>query len=87
MTSTWVFDSIEQGYCLSTEPYRVDRTKTKATTKQDQTMAGLAEVSLCSTILDSNETMAARSVEDTISSTAALAGEAGGLLASIQARV
>ena len=32
-------------------------------------MAGLAEVSLCSTILDPNETMAARSVEDTINST------------------
>ena len=88
VTSTWVFDSIEQGYCLPTEPYRVDRTKTKASTptKQDQTMAGLAEVSLCSTILDPNETMATRSVEDTINSTAALAGEAGGLLASIQAK-
>ena len=88
VTSSWVFESIERGYCLPTEPYRVDRTKTKASTptKQDQTVAGLAEVSLCSTICDPNETMAARSVEDTINSTAALPGEVGGLVAAIRGK-
>lgn len=88
VTSSWVFESIERGYCLPTEPYRVDRTKTKASTptKQDQTVAGLAEVSLCSTILDPNETMATRSVEDTINSTVALSGEVGGLVSAIRGK-
>ena len=87
VTSSWVMDSIDRGYCQPTEPYRVDRGKTSASTptKQDQTVAGLAEVSMCSTILDPDETMAARSVEDTINSTA-LNNEAGGLVAAIKGK-
>jgi len=88
VSSSWVFDSIERGYCLATDSYRVDRGKTKASTptKQDQTIAGLAEVSMCSTILNPDETMATRSIEDTINSTAALGNDAGGLTAALRSK-
>jgi len=71
VTNQWVFDCIEQGYCLPTDKYRVDRGKANSSTptKQDQTMAGLAEVSMCSTILNPDETMGSRMVEDTMNST------------------
>jgi len=71
VTSQWVFDSIERGYCLNTEAYRVDKGKTNSSTptKQDQTMAGLAEVSMCSTILNPDETVGTRLVEDTMNCT------------------
>ena len=45
----WVFDSIEKGYCLPTESYRVEQTKVSTPTKDD--VSKLAEVSLCSTIM------------------------------------
>ena len=56
MTSSWVLDSIEAGYCLATDSYRVE-------VRQD-------EVSMCDTILIPDESLATRRVEDTINSTA-----------------
>ena len=73
MTSSWVLDSIEAGYCLATDSYRVDKnTKSSTPTKQDQSQVRLDEVSMCDTILNPDETMATRCVEDTINSTAML---------------
>ena len=88
VTSSWVLESIERGYCLPTDQYRVDRIKTKSSTptKIDQTRAELSEVSMCSTILNPDETMAARSIEDTINSTAAIGGDAGALAAVIKGK-
>ena len=88
VNSSWVFDSIEQGYCLPPDMYRVDRNRTNASTptKQDQTVAGLSEVSMCSTILNPDETMTNRCIEDTINSTAALGHEAGALSAAIRGK-
>jgi topoisomerase (DNA) II binding protein 1 len=62
VTSNWVFESIEAGHMLPFQGFRLDSQKTNASTptKQDMTVAGLAEVSLCSTILNPDETMAAR---------------------------
>ena len=86
VSSSWVFDSIERGYCLPTEGYRVDKnTKSSTPTKQDQTQAGLGEVSMCSTILNPADTMVTRCVEDTINSTAML-GEGGGLVAEMKGK-
>ena len=86
VSSSWVFDSIERGYCLPTEGYRVDKnTKSSTPTKQDQTQAGLGEVSMCSTILNPDDTMVTRCVEDTINSTAML-GEGGGLVAELKGK-
>lgn len=86
LTSDWVFDCIEKGYCLNTDTYRVDRGKASSSTptKQDQTMAGLAEVSMCSTILNPDETVGARLVEDTMNSTTM--GLEGGLVATIKGK-
>ena len=73
VTSSWVLDSTEAGYCLPTESYRVEKTtKSSTPTKQDQTQARLDEVSMCETILNPDETLATRQVEDTINSTAML---------------
>lgn len=73
MTSSWVQDSIEAGYCLPTDNYTVDKnTKSSTPTKQDQTQVRLDEVSMCSIILNPDETMVTRCVEDTINSTAML---------------
>ena len=73
MTNNWVFDSIEAGYCLPTESYRVDKnTKSSTPTKQDQSQVRLDEVSMCETILNPDDTMVTRCVEDTINSTAML---------------
>ena len=73
MTSSWVLDSIEAGYCLTTDSYRVEKTtKSSTPTKQDQTQVRLDEVSMCETILNPDETLATRQVEDTINSTAML---------------
>ena len=71
VTSQWVFDCIEKGYCLQTDSYRVDRGKANSSTptKQDQTMAGLTEVSMCPTILNPDETVGTRLVEDTMNCT------------------
>ena len=86
VSSSWVFDSIERGYCLPTEGYRVDKnTKSSTPTKQDQTQAGLGEVSMCSTILNPDDTMVTKCVEDTINSTAML-GEGGGLVAELKGK-
>ena len=84
VSSAWVFDSIERGHCLPPDQYRVDRqAKSSTPTKQDQTQARLGEVSMCSTILNPDDTMVTRTVEDTINSTAML-GETGGLVAEIK---
>ena len=73
MTSSWVLDSTEAGYCLPTESYRVERTtKSSSPTRQDQAQVRLGEVSMCSTILNLEESLATRKVEDTINSTATL---------------
>ena len=86
VSSSWVFDSIETGYCLPTEGYRVDKnTKSSTPTKQDQTQARLDDVSMCSTILNPDDTMVTRCVEDTINSTAML-GEGGGLVAEMKGK-
>ena len=86
MTSSWVLDSIEKGYCLPTDGYRVDKdTKSSTPTKQDQTQVRLDDVSMCSIILNPDETMATRCVEDTINSTAML-GETGGLVAEMRGK-
>ena len=87
VSSAWILDSIDRGYCLPTDQYRVDRSKTKASTptKIDQTRAELSEVSMCSTILNPDETLAARCIEDTINSTAAI-GQETGLAAAIKGK-
>ena len=73
VTSSWVLDSIEAGYCLPTDYYRVEKnTKSSTPTKQDQSQVKLDEVSMCDTILNPDETMVTRCVEDTINSTAML---------------
>ena len=73
VTSSWVLDSIEAGYCLPTDNYRVEKTtKSSTPTREDQAEARLGEVSMCSTILNPEETLVTRQVEDTINSTAML---------------
>ena len=68
VTIQWVVDCLERGYCLQTDAYRVDRYMDKANssthTEHGQTAAGLAEVSMSSTILD--ETVGTRLVDDTM---------------------
>ena len=47
VTSSWVLDSIEAGYCLPTDNYRVEKnTKSSTPTKQDQSQVRLDEVSM-----------------------------------------
>lgn len=59
VTSNWVFDSVEKGFCLPTKDYGVellnDRVKVSTPEKMDKTVAKLQEVSMCSTILHPNE--------------------------------
>eukprot|EP00092_Neocalanus_flemingeri_P040838 GFUD01044457.1.p1 GENE.GFUD01044457.1~~GFUD01044457.1.p1 ORF type:complete len:510 (+),score=168.37 GFUD01044457.1:65-1594(+) len=65
VSSEWVFDCIEEGYCLQTAKYRIDRVQASSSTaKQDQIVAGLAEVSMSSILLNTDEST--RSVDDTI---------------------
>eukprot|EP00092_Neocalanus_flemingeri_P108788 GFUD01139726.1.p1 GENE.GFUD01139726.1~~GFUD01139726.1.p1 ORF type:complete len:533 (-),score=170.64 GFUD01139726.1:22-1620(-) len=65
VSSEWVFDCIEEGYCLQTAKYRIDRVQASSgTAKQDQIVAGLAEVSMSSILLNTDEST--RSVDDTI---------------------
>ena len=75
VTSSWVFASISAGHALPYADHRVDNKAEKASTptKQDQTVAGLAEVSMCSTILNPDETVSAR-VEETCNATALESG-------------
>ena len=73
VTSSWVLDSIEAGYCLPTDSYRVEKTtKSSTPTRPDKAQARLGEVSMCDTIPNPEETLATRQVEDTINSTARL---------------
>ena len=76
MTSEWVTASIERGYCQDFQKFRVDKTGGSSTpTKQGRGGApNLAEVSLCSTILNPEDSINIRSVEDTVNSTALEAG-------------
>ncbi len=53
LTPDWVFESIDKGYSLPTSRFRVDAAKASSPIKQDETVR-LAEVSMCSTILDPN---------------------------------
>ena len=73
-----MFASISAGHALPYADYRVDNKAEKASTPtkqvredlvelvtslpQDQTVAGLAEVSMCSTILNPDDTVSTRSV-------------------------
>eukprot|EP00092_Neocalanus_flemingeri_P010154 GFUD01010944.1.p1 GENE.GFUD01010944.1~~GFUD01010944.1.p1 ORF type:complete len:1552 (+),score=561.52 GFUD01010944.1:76-4731(+) len=86
VSSQWVFDCIEKGYCLQTDTYRVDRGKANSSTptKQDQTIAGLAEVSMCSIILNPDETVGSRLVDDTLNCTTM--GLEGGLVAAVKGK-
>ena len=73
VTSSWVLDSIEAGYCLPTDNYRVEKnTKSSTPTKQDQSQARLDDVSMCSIILNPDETLVTRRVEDAINCTTML---------------
>ena len=62
LNSDYVFDSIEKGYCLPSEGYRIDvggvsaKERASTPTKADETAAKLTEVSMCSTIMLPNET-------------------------------
>merc|ERR1711944_97364 len=73
ISSDWVFDSIEKGYCLHTEGYRVDQGRTGSTstpTKDISKMPRLEEVSMCSTILAApDETMTKRINETVMNNT------------------
>jgi len=71
LTSDWVFDGIDKGYCLGYEGYRVERHKANASSpiKNTSREASLAEVSMCSTIMDPNETNVVTKVNDTVNST------------------
>ena len=70
MTSSWVFQSIESSHCLPFSTFRLDApAQTSSPRRQDASLAGLAEVSMCSTILNPDETMSTKSVEDTINCT------------------
>ncbi len=71
VTSDWVFDSIEKGICMGTDRYRVDLTaKEKVSTpeKNDRTVAGLQEVSMCSTILLPSDATTTNNVNETLAS-------------------
>ena len=50
LTSDWVFDGIDKGYCLGYEEYRVERHKNNASTPIKNTSRGasLAEVRIFS---------------------------------------
>ena len=50
LSPEWIFDSIEKGYCLKTDPYRIDHAKASTPTREDVS-ARLQEVSMCSTIM------------------------------------
>ena len=56
VTSSWVMDSIEAGYSLPTDSYRVE-------VRQD-------EVSMCDTVIIPDESLGTRRLEDTINSPA-----------------
>ena len=85
ITSNWVFDSITAGHMLPFKDFRLETKTTRSSTPtKDETVQGqgLAEVSMCSTILNPDETMSVRSVEETINSTALESG----LAAAVKSR-
>jgi len=84
ITSNWVFDSVATGHMLPFKDFRLESKKTarSSTPTKDETVQGLAEVSMCSTILNPDETMSVRSVEETINSTALESG----LAAAVKSR-
>ncbi|XP_071748981.1 DNA topoisomerase 2-binding protein 1-A [Lepeophtheirus salmonis] len=49
LNSNWVFDSIEKGYCLESDEYKIEKRNCSTPTKED--VSRLTEVSLCSTIM------------------------------------
>ena len=63
MRRSWVQDSLEAGYCLPTESYRVED-------QQDQTQFGLD--STFATFIIPEDSRVPRCVEDTVNSTATL---------------
>ena len=84
ITSSWVFDSVAAGHMLPFRDFRLESQQTarSSTPTKDETVQGLAEVSMCSTILNPDETMSVRSVEETINSTALESG----LAAAVKSR-
>merc|ERR1712126_793192 len=69
ISSDWVFDSIEKGYCLHTEGYRVDQARAGSTstpTKDTSKVPGLQDVSMCSTILAAPDETLTKKVNETV---------------------
>jgi len=68
----WILDSVNKGYALPTDSYKVEKkNKASTPTKDTSSGAGLSDVSMCSTIMNPNESsMAMSRVDETVNCTA-----------------
>ena len=85
LTSDFVFDSIERGFCLPTDGYRVDaglpaKERASTPTWSDETAVRLNEVSMCSTIMQPNDTTVMHQVNETVAAANATGLNATSLL-------